>query len=309
MRAGEDELNSLLISYERTRPVRDALQAVSDTTSHDAAALSGPQTAAAAQGSGEPGDASAAAEDGPDDEGSPEDSGDESHDAAQVADAAGGPTDDASTAAEGDGDTADSDAAAHSDEVTDPDAVLERNTEQLQEVAAAAANADPEQHLHVSTDTLAVAEGGGSMYFIKKSAGRVAVEDLNDDVEVGVLVHPDPLRSLQALFSQVYIPIFQEQAGLDGADGDALASSVGAAHGVDADLLSCVTKFLTHVSETVQHLTGNVQLAVPDVDVARLADRDDEALTLLEGAMHEWTLALQVRRPRSAECATCLESV
>lgn len=56
---------------------------------------------------------------------------------------------------------------------------------------------DPEPHLVVSTDVMPAAEGCSSMYFIKKAPGKVAPEDLDDILEVGVLVHPDPLHSLQ----------------------------------------------------------------------------------------------------------------
>lgn len=150
--------------------------------------------------------------------------------------------------------------------------------------------------LVVTGDRLAHTDSSSCVYFVKKTHGKLTADALDDDVEVGVLIDNDPLTAMEAMLSHIFIPVLAESGSL-GVDGATLDDVLGssAANGLDASLLACLNKFLGQVRQTRQHLTGNVQLVVPAVDLRGLDGKDEDVLMVLEGAMNDWTTRLQVR--------------
>ena len=146
--------------------------------------------------------------------------------------------------------------------------------------------------LVITTEKLPNWDGSGCIYFVKKSHSKLTTEELDDDVEVGVLVDTDPLAAMERMLADIYIPVLIEQAGLEETSPDDILGVAGA-NNLDASLLSCLNKFLAQVRQTRQHLTGNIQLAIPDVDLEDADGRSDELLTQLEAAMNDWTAILQ----------------
>ena len=69
----------------------------------------------------------------------------------------------------------------------------------------------------------------------------------------------------------------------------------------DAELLAALHKFIGQLRTSEVHLTGSVQLAMPNVDSSALSVKEDDLLTLLESTLHEWTIVIQDVKLAEAE--------
>jgi hypothetical protein len=158
--------------------------------------------------------------------------------------------------------------------------------------------------LRISTQTLSGGEQA-AVYLVKKAPGKISSRTLEEQLEFGVFTEADSLHTVSKLFEQVYIPILL--AGVPEQDQLSKTSTLaaaGAQHSVDGDLLAALQKFLTQMKTSSMHLTGNVQLNLPDFDVESMEDKDEELLQALEAVLHDWTLALQnVKQAEAAKTA------
>jgi Dynein heavy chain, N-terminal region 1 len=173
------------------------------------------------------------------------------------------------------------------------------------EAAGAAAHAP---QLHLSTDSLhAASDQQASVYLVKQTQGALSAEALDEQLELGIFTEPDTLSIVSRLFEQLYIPILAanipepEQLVKTGT----LSSSDDQTR-VDTDLLAALQKFHTQVKTSATHLSGNIQLTVPEVEVLPSDEKDDDMLLLrLEEVLHEWSTTLQnVKAAESSKVAT-----
>ena len=193
-------------------------------------------------------------------------------------------------------------AAAPADEAaTDVAPEQQQEAAPEQEVSAPepASEAAEPPRLTISTDKLSGNEQA-ACYIVKKSGGALAPEALEDQVEVGVFSDSDSLQTVSDLFEHVFIPALLAGAPPQDKDRSSAIAS-GVHHSLDADMLAALQKFLAQMKTSSTHLTGNVQLSMPELASVSLDEKDDDLLQGLEGIMHDWTLVLQTVKQAEAE--------
>jgi dynein heavy chain, axonemal len=174
--------------------------------------------------------------------------------------------------------------------------------------AAAECNAGPADgapdlvdnvHVHekgklvISTDALESHRDAQAAMFLIKAAQNGDDDRSQHDVDVGSFAGPDVLQNVGALLAHVYIPMLAQHTS---ADQSVPASSSVASDShktAESDIVASLQRFLGSIKTSSAHLTGNVQLKIPDVDVESWDGKDDDLTTTLESAMHDWTIVLQ----------------
>eukprot|EP00882_Tetradesmus_deserticola_P027401 GHRQ01030315.1.p2 GENE.GHRQ01030315.1~~GHRQ01030315.1.p2 ORF type:complete len:200 (+),score=85.25 GHRQ01030315.1:621-1220(+) len=102
---------------------------------------------------------------------------------------------------------------------------------------------------------------------------------------------------LQVL-SEVFLPLLSKQVGvMDPASTGALgtaAGSAGTGSGRPRELLGNMQKYLAHIKQALQQLTGDVKLPMPAVTISCVAAacRDPDVIHTFEEAVAEWSSTL-----------------
>lgn len=142
-----------------------------------------------------------------------------------------------------------------------------------------------------------------AFHFVKTTTGPIdASAPLDAQLESGVLPGGTSLQMLSEILEQVFVPLLsgpmQRRSSEIGVD--VLHSN--AAH-ESQELLGHVQKFLAQVQNVSQQLSGDVQLAMPNVvvDNAQKAAADFELVSLLESFVNEWTQKLMQVISKEAE--------
>ena len=143
-------------------------------------------------------------------------------------------------------------------------------------------------------------DGCATAYVAKLRDGRVGEEDVQGDVSVGVLTKGGTLGQLTSLLEQVFMQSIVDTSKST-ADTSKAPVSQGQQATDDAELLAALHKFVGQLRTSEVHLTGSVQLSMPNVDVNSLSVKEDDLLTLLESTLHEWTIVLQDVKLAEAE--------
>jgi hypothetical protein len=159
--------------------------------------------------------------------------------------------------------------------------------------------AEVEQPVQKTRLELALLDSGAtceqpSVYVVRRDQTHITPENIAEKLDVGVVSGCDTLQNISLLLEHVYIPLLlselPQQDTLDGAGGVASSSTE---QSTEAELLAAMQKFLAQVKISSSHLTGNMQLTIPNVDVHSMDEKDDELLQTLESSLHTWTLTLQ----------------
>lgn len=185
------------------------------------------------------------------------------------------------------------------------DAPVRDNTESVPRSSApeAACLVPAEPRLVLSTSN----EGhtsGTTAYIVKGHDGRVGEEDMKEHINIGVLTEGDTLSQLSSLLEQVFLQSIMDTASKNSSDVSKAHVPAGQQPADDAELLAALQKFVGQLKTSEVHLTGSVQLAMPQVDASALAAKDDDLLAVLESTMHEWTIVLQdVKLAEAEKCA------
>lgn len=128
-----------------------------------------------------------------------------------------------------------------------------------------------------------------SAYFLRVEDQRLDENDVEGGVEYGALPGGPSLHSLELVLSQVFLPLVQ------GAAKQASASRLGAEElsGKKEELANTIRKFAGQVSQTLQQLSGDWRLSLPNVDVesvlAEELARDEDTVKRLEGFVDGWS--------------------
>ena len=133
-----------------------------------------------------------------------------------------------------------------------------------------------------------------SVYFVRKAQEPVQSAHVEDQLEMGKFTEADSLQLVTRLFEQVYIPMLA--ANIPEPDQLVKTGTLSAADAetkIDSDLLAALQKFLNQANTSATHLSGNVQLSMPDLPVELSDERDDDILQTLESVVHEWSQTLQ----------------
>jgi Dynein heavy chain, N-terminal region 1 len=147
--------------------------------------------------------------------------------------------------------------------------------------------------LAISWEALESHRDAQAAIFLIKSAPTGDVDDSRQpDIEIGTFAGSDMLQNVGTLLEHVYIPMLSANAAAGSSAHTSMAVS-GQQQSVDSDTLAAMHRFLSSLRTSAAHLTGNVQLKVPDIDIDGAGGKDDDILMLLESTVHEWTLVLQ----------------
>jgi hypothetical protein len=137
-------------------------------------------------------------------------------------------------------------------------------------------------------------------YVMKHHDGKVVEEDMQGSMSVGVLPKGGTLGQLTSLLEQVFMQsIVSSTKGT--ADMSKISVSQGQQTADDTELLAALQKFIGQLRTSEVHLTGSVQLTIPNVDSKLLTAKDDDVLMQLESTLHEWTIVLQDVKHAEAE--------
>ena len=145
------------------------------------------------------------------------------------------------------------------------------------------------------------AESSTTVYFLRRMKGAaITSEGIAAEVEFGLLDEGPNLRSLHAILSGLYLPILGSGARFP---GTWLFDERNVSETTRNELLGNTQKFSSHVVHTIQQLTGDIHLNIPNIDIDNaegMAD-DTEVVSILEGAMDEWTAVLSSAIRRETE--------
>lgn len=132
----------------------------------------------------------------------------------------------------------------------------------------------------------------GTVVAARRHGEALTPSNIQDSVDIRLFPVGEPLQQVSGMLEQVFMPLLSQIPGT-GLETATSHGSSGQDSVADAELSAALEKYVSQLHTGEAHLTGSVQLAVPDVDAAALASRDDDTLAALESCVHDWTLVLQ----------------
>lgn len=124
-------------------------------------------------------------------------------------------------------------------------------------------------------------------FIIRSRAGALDLSGLFE-LQSGLLVGGATLGNMEQVLLHVYLPLL-----LGPGKGDLPNAGIIAAEEHN-ETLSSLQKFISQVGHTKQQLSGDIQLAIPDVQIGEVdqAMKDQDLVASLEAAMAEWAQVL-----------------
>jgi hypothetical protein len=162
------------------------------------------------------------------------------------------------------------------------------------EKSSEAAQLIEKQHLEVAIlDSGATCEQP-SLYVVRREHTHIAQEDIAEKLDVGMVSGCDTLQNVSMLLEHVYIPLLLSELPQqnDLSDGGGVTSP-STEQTTETELLAAMQKFLAQIKVSSSHLTGNMQLTIPNIEIHNMDEKDDDLLQTLESSLHDWTLTLQ----------------
>ncbi|WIA10356.1 hypothetical protein OEZ85_010548 [Tetradesmus obliquus] len=167
--------------------------------------------------------------------------------------------------------------------------------------------------LNISRDSLgpllASQEVAASLQQFFDGEGPMPDEGLAELLDCGVLTQAPSLRSLEQVLSEVFLPLLSKQVGTaDPAGVGALPlgtapGSAGTSSGRPRELLGNMQKYLAHIKQALQQLTGDVALPMPAVTITSVAAacKDPDVIHTFEETVAEWSSTLSDVMQRESE--------